>query len=109
MPPAAVLPAERGGNARPAIGFRCLGDKPGHGHHDFESCSGLPLRFVEAMSRSSISDIDFSIEREAPFSAVFLMSPRLAASAAPAAFCWAFDFAGMVISFAGFAGVPPAP
>jgi hypothetical protein len=32
-------------------------------------------------------------------SSLFLMSPRLAASAAPAAFCWDFDFAGMSASF----------
>jgi hypothetical protein len=51
------------------------------------------------MSWSSFSDIDFSIERDAPFNSLFLMSPRFAASAAPAAFCWDFDFAGMCFSF----------
>ena len=36
---------------------------------------------------------------EAPCKLDFLTSPRLAASAAPAAFCWAFDLAGMSASF----------
>ncbi|CVI57991.1 hypothetical protein AGR9A_Cc120120 [Agrobacterium salinitolerans str. Hayward 0363] len=36
---------------------------------------------------------------EAPCKLDFFTSPRLAARAAPAAFCWAFDLAGMVASF----------
>src|SRR3546814_17876172 len=35
---------------------------------------------------------------EAPFSSLFFVSPRLADSAAPAAFCCALVFAGMVVS-----------
>src|SRR5690606_11100900 len=34
---------------------------------------------------------------EAPLSSPFLVSPRLADKAAPAAFCWAFDFAGITV------------
>ena len=63
---------------------------------DFETCSGLPLRLVEASSSSCSSVIDFSIDFDAPLSSLFLTSPRLAASAAPAAFCCAFDLAGMI-------------
>ncbi len=57
--------------------------------------SGSPLRFVEAKSSSSFFVMDFSMVLEAPFKLDFLISPRLAASAAPAAFCWACDLAGM--------------
>jgi len=39
--------------------------------------------------------MDFSIDLDAPLSALFGVSPRLAESAAPAAFCCAADFAGM--------------
>jgi len=42
---------------------------------------------VEASSSSSFSGIDFSVDLEAPLSSLFLMSPRLTAKAAPAAFC----------------------
>src|SRR6185312_5894089 len=35
---------------------------------------------------------------DAPFSLLLLVSPRLADNAAPAAFCWACDFAGICIS-----------
>ena len=49
-------------------------------------------RTPRAASRSSSS----SISRDAPLSSLFGVSPRLADSAAPAAFCWAFDLAGMV-------------
>jgi hypothetical protein len=58
------------------------------------SYSGFPLRRVEAIACSSFSLWDFSIERDAPFKSLRSMSPRLADSAAPAAFCWAWDFAG---------------
>src|SRR5690606_15112960 len=53
----------------------------------------------EASSSSSFSLIDFSIDFEAPLSSLFLVSPRLAESAAPAAFCSALDFAGLTCSF----------
>ncbi|CUW86933.1 hypothetical protein AGR2A_Cc110230 [Agrobacterium genomosp. 2 str. CFBP 5494] len=62
-------------------------------HSDF--FAGRPLRFVEAKSSSSFSVMDFSMLFEAPFKLDFFVSPLLAASAAPAAFCWAFDLAGM--------------
>jgi hypothetical protein len=62
---------------------------------DYDACLGFPLRFVEAISRSCFSLIDSTIDFEAPFSSLLLLSPRLAASAAPAAICWALDFAGM--------------
>src|SRR3546814_11136825 len=39
--------------------------------------------------------MDSSICLDAPLSLDFGCSPRFAASAAPAAFCWAFDVAGM--------------
>ena len=62
--------------------------------YDLVTCSGLPLHLVEASSSSSTLVIDFSIDLEAPLSCLSLMSPRLAASAAPAAFYSAADFAG---------------
>jgi len=65
---------------------------------DFEACSGLPLRFVEAMSWSSCSLIDSTIDFDAPFSSLFFFSPRFADKAAPAAICWALDFAGITTS-----------
>src|SRR5690606_7455805 len=58
------------------------------------TCSGLSLREVWANSSSSFSDID-SIDFEAPLSSDFGVSPLLADRAAPAAFCWAADLAGM--------------
>ena len=67
-----------------------------------EACSGFPLRFVEASSSSCFSLIDFSMLLEAPFSSDFLVSPRFAESAAPAAFCCALDFAGADRFGAGF-------
>src|SRR5690606_19912239 len=60
--------------------------------------SGRPLRLVSANSSSWSSLIDSYISREAPCSSDFLISPRLAASAAPAAFCCALDVAGMVLT-----------
>jgi hypothetical protein len=64
---------------------------------DFAACSGLPLRLVEANSSSCLSLIDLYMLRDAPLSLLGLVLPRLAESAAPAAFCCAADFAGMVI------------
>src|SRR5438876_10259135 len=69
-----------------------------HGPHCLESSGyprqpaydfllGRPLRLVSANSSSCFSLIDSYISREAPLSSLFLISPRLAASAAPAAFC----------------------
>ncbi len=62
---------------------------------DFETCSGFPLRLVDANSSSSCSLIELYISFAAPLRLLGLVSPRLAASAAPAAFCWAADLAGM--------------
>src|SRR5580698_1292813 len=59
------------------------------------TCSGLPLRLVWAKSSSCFSLIDFSIDFDAPLSLLFGVSPRLAESAATAAFCWAADLAAM--------------
>src|SRR5690606_4573462 len=59
------------------------------------TCSGLPLRLVEANSSSCFSLIDSYMSRDAPLRSLFFASPRLAESAAPAAFCCAFDLAGM--------------
>jgi hypothetical protein len=53
------------------------------------------LRVVFAMRRSSFSLIDLTMSREAPLRLDFDRSPRLAASAAPAAICCFLDFAGM--------------
>lgn len=63
--------------------------------HQSDFFSGRPLRFVDASSSSSFSVMDFSMLFEAPCKLDFLTSPRFAASAAPAAFCCAFDLAGM--------------
>jgi hypothetical protein len=60
---------------------------------------GRLLRSFEAIFFSSDSDIESAIDLEAPLSLRFGVWPRLAERAAPAAFCWAFDFAGMSISF----------
>jgi hypothetical protein len=43
--------------------------------------------------------MDSTICFEAPLSSLLGVSPRLAESAAPAAFCWALDLAGISISF----------
>src|SRR5690606_27834156 len=59
--------------------------------------SGRPLRLVSANSSSCFSLIDSYISFDAPFNSDFFVSPRLADSAAPAAFCWAFDVAGMAV------------
>lgn len=73
---------------------------------DFVICSGLPLRLVEANSSSSFSLIDSYMLLDAPLSLLGLVLPRLAESAAPAAFCCAADFAGMIDLFV--TGVTPA-
>jgi hypothetical protein len=56
---------------------------------------GFPLRFVFAIRRSSLSLIDLAIWRDAPLSDDLERLPRFAASAAPAAICCFFDFAGI--------------
>ena len=56
---------------------------------------GFPLRFVFAILRSSRSLIELAILRDGPLSDDFERLPRLAASAAPAAICCFFDFAGI--------------
>jgi hypothetical protein len=61
---------------------------------------GLPLRFVFAIFRSSLSLIELAIWRDAPLSDDFDFLPRFAASAAPAAICCFFDFAGIQNDFA---------
>jgi hypothetical protein len=61
---------------------------------------GLPLRFVLAILRSSLLLIDFAMLRDAPLSDDFDFLPRFAASAAPAAICCFFDFAGIQRKFA---------
>src|SRR5690606_3109751 len=45
---------------------------------------------------------DSNISRDAPLRSDFSVSPRLAARAAPAAFCWAFDLAGMMTNSSRF-------
>jgi hypothetical protein len=67
--------------------------------HSPLTCSGNFERFVLAKSSSSFSDMVSYISRDAPLSFDLGMTPRLAARAAPAAFCWAWDFAGMGNSF----------
>jgi hypothetical protein len=61
---------------------------------------GFPLRFVFAILRSSLLLIDFAIWRDAPLSDDLDRLPRFAASAAPAAICCFFDFAGIQKNFA---------
>ncbi|AMJ48375.1 hypothetical protein APX01_12790 [Cereibacter sphaeroides] len=55
----------------------------------------MPFRSVAAISFNSFSDMESSMLREAPFRSLFFVSPRLADRAAPAAFCWALDVAGI--------------
>ena len=57
--------------------------------------SAIPLRFVFAIFRSSVSLIDLAIWLDAPLSDDLERLPRFAASAAPAAICCFFDFAGI--------------
>ena len=61
---------------------------------------GNPLRFVPAISLSSFVLIDLAIPFDAPLSEDFFASPRLAASAAPAAICCFLDFAGIRLIYA---------
>jgi hypothetical protein len=58
---------------------------------------GRLLRFVPAKSSSCFLLIDLAILFDAPLSDDLLFSPRFAASAAPAAICCFFDFAGILI------------
>ena len=51
--------------------------------------------YLFAILRSSLSLIDFAIWRDAPLSDDLERLPRFAASAAPAAICCFFDFAGI--------------
>ena len=72
---------------------------------------GFPLRLVLAILRSSALLIDLYIAREAPFSDDTLRLRRFAASAAPAAICCFFDFAGIHKEFGshlriGFVSAP---
>src|SRR6185312_14531987 len=76
--------------------FRAVERDAGFFVRDFETCSGLPLRLVEANSSSCFSLIDLYMPRDAPLSLLGLVLPRLAESAAPAAFCCAADLAGIV-------------
>jgi hypothetical protein len=56
---------------------------------------GSFFRFVFANLRSWLLLIELAILRDGPFSDDFERFPRLAASAAPAAICCFFDFAGI--------------
>src|ERR1700730_13839738 len=60
---------------------------------------GKFLRLVLATLRSSLRLIDLYMLLDAPRSDDFDFFPRLAASAAPAAICCFFDFAGMTRIF----------
>jgi hypothetical protein len=63
------------------------------------------LRFVFAILRSSALLIDLYMLREAPLSDDLERLPRLAPSAAPAAICCFFDFAGIHKEFASQLGI----
>src|SRR5580704_5675306 len=70
-----------------------------------ETCCGLPFRFAEANSSNCFSLMDSYIDFDAPFRRVAFCSPLFAASAAPAAFCWACDLAGIIrLPFAALFG-----
>jgi hypothetical protein len=90
-----------GGGCRMAT--RKLGKSGQEGQLSLSAFGGKFLRFVEAMSSSSFSVMDLCICFDAPFSSETFVSPRLADSAAPAAFCWTFDFAGMTRSIPALA------
>ena len=62
------------------------------------TCSGLPLRDVDAILRSSGSLIEPYIDLEAPLSELFDLLCSSAEMAAPAASCCAFDLAGMIVN-----------
>jgi hypothetical protein len=57
---------------------------------------GSFFRLVLAKSLSCFSDMDLAISFDAPLRLDLLVSPRLAANAAPAAICCFFDFAGIL-------------
>src|SRR5262249_41273257 len=61
---------------------------------------GRPFRLVWANSLNCRSLMLSAIWREAPLRLCFERSPRLAASAAPAAICCFFDLAGMTLLLA---------
>ena len=89
----AVRPRAPAGRRRPrvAANSRLLGGaQPSLG-----TCSGLPLRLVGHALQFLLAH-RFSIDFDAPLSRLFGVSPRLAERAAPAAFCCAADFAGML-------------
>ncbi|KGC70955.1 hypothetical protein DP56_5977 [Burkholderia pseudomallei] len=66
-------------------------------------CFGLSLVFVPASFSSSFSLIELYIDFDGRFSSLAFVRPRLADSAAPAARCWACDFAGMLVAPFAFA------
>src|SRR6185312_3220534 len=70
----------------------------GSSYFFFDECSGLPLRLVEAIFLSSFSLIELYMLFDAPLSELLGRSCSLTARAAPAAFCCAFDLAGMIAS-----------
>src|SRR3546814_9518212 len=57
---------------------RCAAADRGAVRQDLEACSGLPLRFEEAIRSSSTSLIESTIDFDAPFRSRFFVSPRLA-------------------------------
>jgi hypothetical protein len=67
----------------------------------FRFLVGNFLRLAFAILRSSALLIDLYIPLDAPLSDFFERLPRLAASAAPAAICCFFDFAGITKIFRG--------
>ena len=77
----AVRRARRRGPGRGSGGYLDLFEV------ELDTCSGLPLRLVEAISSSSFSLIESYMLLDAPLSALTFCLPRFAASAAPAAFC----------------------
>ena len=107
------LPEEPGWQFEPKWdGFRCLAFRAGN-QVDLRAKSGKPLgRYfpeVVAMLAALKPDpfvidgelaipVDDTLSFDAPLSSLTGVSPRFAASAAPAAFCCAADFAGIVAS-----------
>ena len=85
-----VRAASRHGTAR----IPGSADRRGPADHYFFFVGSF-LRLVLARSRSCFSDIDSAIFLEGPFKLDFFCSPRLAAKAAPAAFCCFFERAGI--------------
>ena len=93
-PPAAKRPRPWGHGRYKAQGLEETFRSIGSDHFFFV---GSFLRLVLARSRSCFSDIDSAIFLEGPFKLDFFCSPRLAASAAPAAFCCFFERAGILL------------